>query len=283
MPPPLAREGLEARFEGSEIAVRVNLASPERAAELVAVGGDEVSPTDLGTGPAPLLEPVAAGPANWPLSYSAIAAFEGHTPLEPLEDEPRPPNPEAGAAWGTAVHSLLEWSRANRWQEPSTVVAERFAAAAGVAPGEAAGLLGPVRAWLDSPLFAERVAGGAAARSEVPILLEVAGTVLRGSIDLLVEGGDGPPLIVDFKTDRLAGHAPRELYERYGVQRDIYALAVSEARDAAAVEVAYVFLERPQEPIAETLTAGEIAAGRERLEAAIGQVRKAAAAGLQRS
>ncbi len=77
------------------------------------------------------------------------------------EDEPRPPNPEAGAAWGTAVHSLLEWSRANRWQEPSTEVAERFAAAAGVAPGEAAGLLGPVRAWLDSPLFAERVAGGA--------------------------------------------------------------------------------------------------------------------------
>ncbi len=90
-------------------------------------------------------------------------------------------------------------------------------------------------------------------------------------------------MIVDFKTDRLAGHAPRELSSATEIQRDIYALAVSEARDAAAVEVAYVFLERPQEPVAETLTAGEIAAGRERLEAAIGQVRQAAAAGLQRS
>ena len=42
------------------------------------------------------------------------------------------------------------------------------------------------------------------------------------------------------------------------------------------MEVAYVFLERPQEPVAEMLGAGDIAAGRERLEAAIGQVRQAA-------
>jgi ATP-dependent exoDNAse (exonuclease V) beta subunit len=110
----------------------------------------------------------------------------------------------------------------------------------------------------------------------VPILLEVAGTVLRGSIDLLVEAGERPPLIVDFKTDRLAGHAPRDLYERYGIQRDIYALAVGEATGTAEVEVAYVFLERPEEPVIERLGAGEMGAGRARLEAAIGRVRQAA-------
>jgi ATP-dependent exoDNAse (exonuclease V) beta subunit len=229
----------------------------------------------LGRGPAPLLEPLAAGPPNWPLSYSAIAAAEGHTPLEPLEEEQQPTTPEAGAAWGTAVHSLLEWSRANEWHEPPDDVVARFAAASGVEAGTAAGLIAPVRDWLGSAFFAERVAGSPA-RSEVPILLEVAGTVLRGSIDLLVERGDGPPLIIDFKTDRLAGHAPEELHGRYGIQRDIYALAVAEARRATMLEVAYVFLERPQAPVVETLGPDEVAAGRERLEAAIGRARQAA-------
>ena len=109
----------------------------------------------------------------------------------------------------------------------------------------------------------------------MPILLEVAGTVLRGSIDLLVED-EGAPLIVDFKTDRLGAHTPGELHERYGIQRDIYALAVGEATGAVEVEVAYVFLERPDQPVLETLGPAEIAAGRERLEAAIGRVRQAA-------
>jgi hypothetical protein len=174
------------------------------------------------------------------------------------------------------VHSLLEWSQANGWGEPPADVVTRFAAAAGVDPADAAGLLGPVRAWLGCPLFDERIAGAVATRSEVPILLEVAGTVLRGSIDLLVEHGERPPLIVDFKTDRLAGRAPEELYGHYGIQRDIYALAVSEAREAAEVEVAYVFLERPDEPVVATLGSGEIEAGRASLEAAIGRVREAA-------
>ena len=64
--------------------------------------------------------------------------------------------------------------------------------------------------------------------------------------------------------------------ERYGIQRDIYALAVSEATGSTEVEVAYVFLERPEEPVTETLDGDEIAAGRERLEGAIGRVRQAA-------
>ena len=235
---------------------------------------------DPGAGPAPLLVPTPAEPPNWPLSYSAIAAVEGHPAA--AADRRRPPGRGAagaegggGAAWGTAAHSLLEWSQANGWGEPPPEIVERFALAAGVEPGDAAGLLGPVRAWLGSELFRERVEGSRT-RSEVPILLEVAGTVLRGSIDLLVEDAGRAPLIVDFKTDRLGGHAPADLTERYGIQRDIYALAVGEATGSTEVEVAYVFLERPEEPVTETLDGDEIAAGRERLEGAIGRVRQAA-------
>ena len=106
-------------------------------------------------------------------------------------------------------------------------------------------LLAPVRAWLGSDLLRERVlAPGATSRAEVPLLLGVAGATLRGSIDLLVERDGAPPLVVDYKTDRLGGSAPAERAAKYATQRAIYALAVAEARGAAEVEVAYVFLER---------------------------------------
>src|SRR5258708_1927413 len=74
----------------------------------------------------------------------------------------------------------------------------------------------------------ERIGAGAArARAEVPILLGVGGTVLRGSIDLLVERDGAPPLVVDYKTDRLEGSRPEEHAARYEIQRSIYALAVA--------------------------------------------------------
>ena len=94
-------------------------------------------------------------------------------------------------------------------------------------------LLAPVRGWLGSPLLRERVARrGAAVRAEVPILLGVGGTVLRGSIDLLVERDGAPPLVVDYKTDRLGGADPAEHAARYEIQRSIYALAAAEALGA---------------------------------------------------
>lgn len=90
---------------------------------------------------------------------------------------------------------------------------------------------------------------------------------MRGSIDLLVEDDDSPPLIVDYKTDRLGAGAPAEHVQRYETQRDIYALAVSEARGADRVEVAYVFLERPEEPVVQVLDLESLEAARSRLEA----------------
>ncbi len=63
--------------------------------------------------------------------------------------------------------------------------------------------------------------------AEVPFVLSVAGTLVRGSIDLLVERPDGSVLVVDYKTDRLGDRDPEEVVSRYSVQRDLYALAAA--------------------------------------------------------
>src|SRR5262249_50405502 len=159
-------------------------------------------------------------------------------------------------ARGIAVHALLEWSHANGWALPPGEVIERIVADAAAQKGidaaaalVATDLLAPLRAWTGSALFAARISSGAArTRVEVPLLMQLAGRVIRGSIDLLAEEHGRPPLIVDYKTDRLGETSAGTRAEEYETQRDLYALAVAEASGASAVEVAYVFLERPAEP-----------------------------------
>ena len=279
VPAPQPREGLEASFAPAEIEVRVSHPSPERAAELRSRRREAQEAPDLGEGPAPLLEGRPPAPARRPLSYTAIAAFEEANPDGRRRASDRiataistsPQEAVEGAARGAAVHELLEWSQANGWTEPSRELSVRHARAAGLELGEAQVerlLLDPVRAWLATPLLRDRIAvEGASARAEVSLLLDLAGTLLRGSIDLLVERPGSPPLVVDYKTDRLDGTSAAARAERYEVQRDIYALAVAEAREAAEVEVAYVFLERPDEPVVTLLDRERIEAGKARVAA----------------
>jgi ATP-dependent helicase/nuclease subunit A len=306
VPAPEPRPGLEAGFEPSTIAVGANLPSPERAAELRTLRRDRAGRRELGAGPPPLLERKPPVVPSRPLSYTAISAYaecayrfymervlgvagapasRGVRRLSPtgLQTtnalsgegvEGTPSAREGRTARGAAVHALLEWSEANGWREPSEELARRHAAAAGLdgetlAPGD---LLDPIRAWLASPLLAERIAGADRVRAEVPILLGVGDTVLRGSIDLLVERQEAPPLVVDYKTDRLAGSSPAEHADRYATQRSIYALASSEATGAAEVEVAYVFLERPEDPVLTVLDRGRMETGRAELERTIGRI-----------
>jgi ATP-dependent exoDNAse (exonuclease V) beta subunit len=169
------------------------------------------------------------------------------------------------------VHALLEWSQENGWQEPSAELANRHAEAAGLT-ADPDDLLEPVRQWIGSPLRERIGAEATRVRAEVPLLLGVGGTVLRGSIDLLVEREGAPPLVVDYKTDRLDGADPAERAAHYTVQRSIYALAVAEALGAKEVEVAYVFLERPDEPATSVLGSTEMAAARTSLEKTIARI-----------
>jgi len=281
--PPQPRAGLEADFAPSRIPVRVSTPSPERAAELTASDRAPAAPARFEGGEAPLLERDPPAVPNRPLSYTALAAYgecgyrfqmervldlgAGGGSVRSLlrssqqganapggEDSAR----DAAAERGAAVHALLERSHAAGWSEPENE------------PDE---LLGPVRAWLGSTLLRERVlAPGAGSRAEVPLLLSIAGATLRGSIDLLVEREGEPPLVIDYKTDRLGRSSPAERAAGYATQRSVYALAVAEARGAPAVEVAYVFLERPDEPVVELLDETAMQRGRERLEATIDRI-----------
>jgi ATP-dependent helicase/nuclease subunit A len=239
---------------------------------------------DAGEGPSPLVAARAAKAPRRPLSYTAISAVgEGAEARPPDSDRvlreksgDEQVTADGGVARGRAVHALLEWSQANGWQEPPAALVDRISASAEVGNPDLAGgdLLAPFRAWLDSAFFAARVRDAARSRAEVPLLVEVAGTVLRGSIDLLVEEDGTPPLIVDYKTDRVDGREPAELAARYEIQQAIYALAVAEARGAEEIELAYVFLERPEQPIVARWGPEEIEAGRSRIEAEIARVRK---------
>jgi ATP-dependent helicase/nuclease subunit A len=300
VPPPEPRPGLDASFAASEIAVRANLPSPERAAQLRETRRDAAADRPLGEGPPPLVKRKPPIVPSRPLSYTAISAYEecpyrfymervlgldgGGSRLSPTGRQTATALDEGGAATpsareertarGAAVHALLEWSQANSWREPSEELAQRHAVAAGLDPGKtnAATLLEPVRGWLGSNLC-ERIGTNATrVRAEVPILLGVGDTVLRGSIDLLVEREGEPPLVIDYKTDRLDGSGPTEHAARYETQRTIYALAVAESLGAPEVEVAYVFLERPEEAAITKLDSPAMEAGRQRLENAIHQI-----------
>jgi ATP-dependent helicase/nuclease subunit A len=90
----------------------------------------------------------------------------------------------------------------------------------------------------------------------MPFVLSVSGTLIRGSVDLLVERDDGSVLVVDYKTNRLDTRTPEDVAARYAVQRDLYALAA--AARATAVETAYVFLERPAEPVRRRFEAADL-------------------------
>jgi ATP-dependent helicase/nuclease subunit A len=307
IPAPEPRPGLDASFGPSEIAVSVNLPSPERAAELRAMRRQASADRPLGDGPPPLVERHPPTVPNRPLSYTAISAYE-ECPYRfymervlGLSERERSSSRMAGraasppstgqvmgvggreerTAQGAAVHALLEWSQANGWIEPSEELARRHALAAGIDPtadGMLPALLDPVRGWLGSSLWRQRIgstddnAQAAQVRSEVPLLLGIGGTVLRGSIDLLIEREGAPPLVVDYKTDRLNGSGPAEHAARYETQRSIYALAVAESLPASEVEVAYVFLEHPEDPVLTHLGPAEMATARDQLTTTISHI-----------
>jgi ATP-dependent helicase/nuclease subunit A len=303
VPAPEPRLGLDEAFLPSEIAVHLNLPSPARAAELRDLHLDAAEDRELGSGTPPLVERKPPVVPSRPLSYTAISAFEecgyrfymervlglpgsvDSVKSVGIEGDEGPSAREERSARGAAVHALLEWSQANGWREPDVDLARRHALAAGLdldrtatrSPdprgGDAAAeeLLGPVRDWIGSPLC-EEIAAASRVRAEVPILLGAGGTVLRGSIDLLVERDGAPPLVVDYKTDRLRGEDPAARASHYEVQRSIYAMAAAESLGASEVEVAYVFLERADSPVRTVLTADATAAARIRIESAVAAI-----------
>jgi ATP-dependent exoDNAse (exonuclease V) beta subunit len=282
--PPLPRPGLSAEFAAAEIELRRNEPSPQRAAELVRAASAPAPAPALGEGPPPISSrPAPAAPMR-PLSYSALSDFErcGYRfYVERVLGLPARERGGEGAAsreqrfgFGSAVHALLQWSAARRWLAPGEELTRRLLDSEGVeaSPATLERALAMVTGWTESPLCAELAAAGARLRPELPLLLALGGSVLRGSIDLLAEPPADPPLVIDYKTDHLGEATAAERAGGYEIQRRLYAVAAAEATGADRVRVAYVFLERPGEPVVEELDAEAIAVARERLEAVVARI-----------
>ncbi len=169
---------------------------------------------------------------------------------------------------GTMVHALLETDA------PAEEVRSRTLARYPAATEEdLARVESLVAAWHGSEL-ARRLAAEGGGRTEVGFTFERDGVLVTGFLDLL-RLEDGRALVVDYKTNRLEETTPAESVEaEYRLQRLVYALAAFGA-GADEVEVAYVFLERPDEPVVATFGRADVAELEAELTAAIQRIREA--------
>jgi ATP-dependent helicase/nuclease subunit A len=164
---------------------------------------------------------------------------------------------------GSIAHALLELL-----PDPSAATAEdvreiALDAATEVTGAEVEDLLGLVHAFGRTPVAAQ-VAQAVRARREEPFAFPLDATdpaspLVNGFIDLVAVLPDGTWVVVDYKTNQVLGADLEQVVERgYATQRRIYALAALRA-GAPRVEVAYVFLQRPDEPVISVHTAADAA------------------------
>jgi ATP-dependent exoDNAse (exonuclease V) beta subunit len=163
----------------------------------------------------------------------------------------------AATELGDAVHRLLELVPLDAPEPPARdaldpTVRDWYP---GVTDGELERIARLVAAYCSSEL-ARRVAELGGARPERPFAFEQDGVLLRGRLDLLWSDGRRS-LVVDYKSNVLDGADPADVVaEEYELQRLVYALACLRA-GAAEVEVAYQFLERPDDVVSKTYAASD--------------------------
>jgi hypothetical protein len=93
-------------------------------------------------------------------------------------------------------------------------------------------------------------AGDVGREQRFGFMLSEGSVPITGFLDVVGRERDGLTLVVDYKSDRLQGADPATVVEReYATQRLVYALAVLEAGEDE-VEIAHVFLEAPDRPVA---------------------------------
>ena len=287
--PPDALPGLEAGpFDAAPVAVRVTVPGRDVAERLSYDHRDQAAAGTVAAGRPPLLALAERGTAAARnLSYAALAdygrcgyRFMAERVLH-LEADPGPAAADsqgagraAGMRFGRAVHELLERAARDGWRRPDPDVAAAALRREGFDPAAAERAAGLVTAWVDSPLLAELRHGGARFRPEMPFRLGLGErTVIRGTIDLLVERPGMPPLFVDYKTDRIEAGGDPVLPEAYELQRLLYAAAIAESTGAERVESAYCFLQATERPLRASHDGEAIAAGRAKVEERIARIR----------
>jgi ATP-dependent helicase/nuclease subunit A len=158
----------------------------------------------------------------------------------------------AATELGDAVHRLLETVSLDAPGSPPRDELERTVREwyPAVTNGELDRIATLVDAYCSSSL-AHRVATLGGARPERPFSFEQDGVLLHGRLDVLWSDG-ARSLVVDYKSNVLDGAEPSQVVEEeYEVQRLVYSLACLRA-GATEVEVAYQFLERPEDVVSRT-------------------------------
>ena len=297
----------EAGGPAPRIRVGVQRPSAERAERLRARFEGPTDPLPVRGGPSvPLLAGQELPHGSGHLSYSALASYadcgyryyverilglgspvmadraDGEPEAEEAPEADELVNPALGdrersLAIGSSVHAVLESAARRGWVPLAADEVDRVLAREGLAddPEARERVRTLVDGWMECGLRASLADGGATARPEVPFLLDLGGTIVRGKIDLLAQTAAGS-LVVDYKTDALAGADPAEVARRYEIQRDIYALAVERAGVAgsAGIRAAYCFLEDPERTVVERYDAARLEAARERVEGLIARISK---------
>ncbi|MBA3567715.1 MAG: PD-(D/E)XK nuclease family protein, partial [Actinobacteria bacterium] len=179
----------------------------------------------------------------------------------------------AGTEIGDAVHRLLEEIPLDAPAPPAREELEASVRAwyPVVSEGELERIWGLVDAYCRSEL-ARRIAGLEGARPETSFAFEHDGVLLHGRLDVLWRQ-NGKALVVDYKSNVLDGADPQEIVNaEYGLQRLVYALAC--LRDGAEeVEVAYQFLEQPDDVVSVTFSVRDIVELEAELSRAITRIR----------
>jgi hypothetical protein len=169
---------------------------------------------------------------------------------------------------GDAVHRLLEIVDLGDPQPPDLAPVREWYPA--VVEEELERVSGLVGGYCESEL-ARRVASLAGVQVERPFAFEHDGVLFHGRIDLLHRAG-ARALVIDYKTNVLGDRSPEEVIEAdYRLQRLVYALACFRAGDDE-VEVAYVFLERPDGVVTTTFSRSDLPALEQELSAAIARI-----------
>jgi ATP-dependent exoDNAse (exonuclease V) beta subunit len=263
--PLVAANGQLALFEGSGEAI------PARAPRL----------HDLGVVAEPPLHRVAR------LSYSALSLFERCSYRYYAERvagmRPAPWNRSSGDGNGSALPAL----HATELGDAVHRVLERVDLARPAVPADLRELVGAwypaaseaeteqverlVRAYCDSTLAA-RLAELDGVRVERPFAFEVDDVLLNGRLDVLWRSGS-EALVLDYKTNALDARPPVAVVEdEYRLQRIVYALACFRA-GADDVEVAYQFLEAPEDIVSERFARADVERLERELAAVIARIR----------
>jgi ATP-dependent exoDNAse (exonuclease V) beta subunit len=215
-----------------------------------------------------------SGTAVTDLSGTAVTDPSGAAPTGPSARVASEPSEISAIERGILAHELL----ANLdFEHPVRPTRQDVAAAA-----QRAGLVAPgdedvsdlVYAFAGSPL-AQRLASAAWIRREERFsFLLSEEPMITGVLDVIAGEAGGRMLVVDYKSDRLEGQAPEAVVaSAYATQRLVYALAALRA-GALEVEIAHVFLERPEHPAVALFRHAELARLERELEDLVSGIRR---------